>query len=471
MYPQNSDSPRNTSEMARPTTGRSHSGSVVRVAVVQNPPPETPKLSKTYTAEKRSTESPVRPASRRPPSMIQPRDARVDQTSMEDFADFIRSTGPPGSRRERPATSTAPNVSNGANGSLRSASVTNPHSASVTSLPKRSDSSARRNRLTAREPISRADGTAELIDFIREGPPRDPHAEDPRIPRRIAPFRTTMDSDRMSSSANGKAGDSHLVDPRESNSTTISADKPTPSVNSSINSSSGLLNHAAPPKKTPVAPNPMDFGEEDMMPKRKTRRVRDPYAIDFSDEEDDDIEDLQPRRPQPIKEESLADFLRNVPPPVENAPTPLVLDTQPNVLRKDVKKKASSQSLMSRFGRNGSISSRPSTMASVQGSITSPPPPMPSSKYFSNPPPRPAAPQVNSPVNPPSNAGPRVAQRQYAARDPSYRPTKTDDLADFLRNSEPPPGAAQPKVLDAALQKRGNGFSRMFGKEKKVSGY
>ncbi|RFU29142.1 hypothetical protein B7463_g7181, partial [Scytalidium lignicola] len=476
---ENPDSPRPTAEIPRPPTSRSQSGSVVRVAVVQNPPPETPKLSKVFTpVERGSTESSLRPGSRRP--SVQARDARVDQSSIEDFADFIRSTGPPGSRREKQAPPYTANSYNGANGSSRNASASNLHSASVTSLPKRSDSSARRKRLQAREAVSRGD-SSDLIDFIREGPPRDNASENPRIPRSVAPFRTTMDSDRMSIPFSGKPGDGVAAVDRGSYSTTISAEK---SVNSSINSSSGLLSHAAPPKKTPVAPTPMEFGEDDMMPKRKTRRVRDPYAIDLSDEEDEDgLEDLQPtRRPQPIKEESLADFLMNVPPPVNNAPTPLVLDVGPNVLRKDVKKKASSQSLMSRFGRNGSISSqnsprrqffsfdsRPSTMASVQGSIASAPPV--SAKYSTSTtytPPRKSsyASQVDSSRNP----GSRVVQKSYAPREASYRPTQTDDLADFLRNSEPPPGAAQPKVLDAALQKRG-GFSRMFGREKKVSGY
>ncbi|KAH8811721.1 hypothetical protein F5884DRAFT_286677 [Xylogone sp. PMI_703] len=484
---ENPDSPRATTEMPRPGTSRSHSGSVMRVAVVQNPPPETPKVAKAFPGgEKRSTDSPMRPGSRpgsRRPS-VQARDARVDQSSVEDFADFIRSTGPPGSRREKQVPFGAPN------GAPRNGSATNLHGTPVASTPKRSDSSARRIRLQARDPVPKGDSSSELIDFIREGPPRGINDENPRIPRQVAPFRTTMDSDQMSGPVNGRTGELYAVD-RGSYSTSVSAEK---SVNSSINSTSGLISHAAPPKKTPVAPtsNPMDFGEEDMMPKRKTRRVRDPYAIDFSDEEDeedeDEIEDLKPkRRPQPIKEESLADFLMNVPPPADNAPTPLVLDTGPNVLRKDVKKKASSQSLMSRFGRNGSISSqnsprrqffnfdsRPSTMASTQGSIagsiaSAPPMPILAKVSTSTAPPRKSsyASQVDSSRNP----GPRVAQRSYAPRDPSYRPTKTDDLADFLRNSEPPPGAAQPKALDpSTLQKRG-GFSKMFGREKKVSGY
>ncbi|RAL64078.1 hypothetical protein DID88_003266 [Monilinia fructigena] len=74
----------------------------------------------------------------------------------------------------------------------------------------------------------------------------------------------------------------------------------------------GLLNNANRANKPmPTALNLDD--DEGTMPQRKTRRVRDPYAIDLSDEEDDDLE--PPSRPAPIKEESLADFLRNVPPP------------------------------------------------------------------------------------------------------------------------------------------------------------
>ena len=71
------------------------------------------------------------------------------------------------------------------------------------------------------------------------------------------------------------------------------------------------------------------------MPKRTQRRVRDPYAIDFSDEEDD--EDLFNDHPMPVKEkpkrqeESLMDFLNSVPPPPPSNPQPFMLGNDVSV--------------------------------------------------------------------------------------------------------------------------------------------
>src|SRR5690606_15490807 len=92
--------------------------------------------------------------------------------------------------------------------------------------------------------------------------------------------------------------------------------------------------------------------QEDGMPKRNRRPVRDPYAIDSDDDEldeDGDFDLVLPPPPKPRREESLIDFLKNNEPPIPSNPhTPL---ESPD---KAVTKKASSVSLMNRLGRSAS---------------------------------------------------------------------------------------------------------------------
>lgn len=198
----------------------------------------------------------------------------------------------------------------GANGVARNGSGSSPRSLTTAPVPRRTNSSAGRSRLQARDAIvSRGDSISDLIDFVRSGPQLD--KETHRIPRTVAPFRTTMDSDQMSGAIGGKAVDASLPDPRYSQAST--------SVPSSVNSQSALLANASKNKPLPMQDRD-DVEGADMMPKRKTRRVRDPYAIDSSDDEEE--YEAAPK-PGAIQEESLADFLRNVPPPVESTTTPV----------------------------------------------------------------------------------------------------------------------------------------------------
>lgn len=136
-----------------------------------------------------------------------------------------------------------------------------------------------------------------------------------------------------------------------------------------MGSSAGLLkkDHKQPSPRIGAgqqsASNMFDGPGDMPMPKRKTRRVKDPYAIDLSDEEDE-FDVVLPisgggRRPAPAaKEESLMDFLNSVPPPADT--NPVLFDIPQTRSRQQPpvpKKKASAPSLMSRFTRNNSISS------------------------------------------------------------------------------------------------------------------
>ncbi|KAK8109794.1 hypothetical protein PG999_007931 [Apiospora kogelbergensis] len=397
----------------------------------------------------------------------QARDARIPRESLQDFAQFIRSTGPPGGPGNPPAN--RPVANTGAH--RRDISGPAPASATIAVPPKRTAST--RARLQARDAaVSSNNESSDLIDFIRRGPPSN--GPNPRIPRNIAPFRNTMDSDQfqMSGATGGRAVDAALPDVRTSQAPTEA------SVNSSINSQSALLNKANKP-----ANYSNNFDEEDMMPKRKQRRVRDPYAIDFSDEEDlDDLLEEAPKpKPKPKKEESLVDFLNNYdPPPDPSPPQPFITSKQPAVL-----KKKSTTNLISRLRAGGSSStadrsatpaatgreSRTASNASNGGRGYTP-------IVASMPPNGGNAGKFNEAMGPPISqnrapTGGRVPMKHYEPRDatPSQgtRASGTSDLARFLRESEPPPSTLA--SAPPPPEEKPSGFSRIFERRKKSVAY
>lgn len=504
-----------------------------------NPLPEALKTNPFKPVPRPATSNASRARSGAP----QARDARIERESIGDFADFIRSTGPTGlSRlppRSSPAGVTAPPRSFTADGTAPPRSPPNPPltryaSAAAartanTAPMRRSESSAGRARLMAREAVvPHSDNNSDLIDFIRQGPPSENTRENPRIPRHVAPFRTTMDSDQMISAVGGRAFEQVLPISRNSETSTNISE----TMHSSVNSQSASLN-GTNRKTVARAQSHSDF---DMMPKRKTRRVKDPYAIDFSDEEDDELFALSSKKPK-RQEESLIDFLNNVPPPLSMIRPP-ENDAKPKTL---IKKKPS-KGIMARFSRSNSIStagddpsprtstaSRPATIAPQLPTLTptllraptsgsdapkiraptrsytdgaafqkvssqyqfkrpetsSPktlPPKFQSEKPISYQPARGNyVSQLDTERKPPSTADTaghhRAAQRTYQPREARHKPEGTNDLASFLMASHPPPAAVrdtppEPYVLsDGALGNSGGSFSRMFRKKKAVGGY
>ncbi|KAH8658875.1 hypothetical protein BGZ61DRAFT_540393 [Ilyonectria robusta] len=253
------------------------------------------------------------------------REARVPSEPTADFAEFIKSTGPSGAAQTRPAP-------------LRSnPPETTPSATNPAVEARRVSSTSNRNRYMPRAMTEGRSGNSDLIDFIRQGPPG---ASNNRIQRTVAPFRDTLDSDEMPGAVGGKAVDATIPDIRYSQASTHATDTSMPSIHSSVNSHIALLKH-----KGGSAPASRMFDDEDMMPKGKTRRVKDPYAIDFSDEDDDDDFITTPKPPVK-KEESLAEFLRNYEPPPEPVSQPIA--------HKMPKKKASAPSLIGRFIRSSS---------------------------------------------------------------------------------------------------------------------
>ncbi|KAK1964755.1 hypothetical protein LY78DRAFT_131786 [Colletotrichum sublineola] len=369
----------------------------------------------------------------------QARDARVPRdTALNDFADFIRSTGPAAENGPAP---------------LRNVSGPVPLPARANVEPKRVPS-ANRPRLQARDAaVDNREDNSDLIDFIRRGPP---NANNPRIPRTVAPFRTTMDSDQMSGAVGGKAVDASLPDIRYSQTSTTVTDTTQPSIQSSINSQSALLQNRS---------NGNAFDEDDMMPKRTRRRVRDPYAIDLSDEDEEDY--AQAVRPPPKKEESLADFLRNYSPPPEPASVPQNIPKRkasaPSLMGRFSKKdgnaglkgaksaKVDSRSLNSRAGGHGHIPIQINESAAED-------------KYA-------AVDATGNRSVMHSSAG-RVPMKRFEPREAISSTTRTNDLATFLRSAEPPqtaPAARPGPSTEPQQQSSSSGFSKMFGRRKKPS--
>ncbi|KAI6382728.1 hypothetical protein MCOR25_000539 [Pyricularia grisea] len=375
----------------------------------------------------------------------QARDARIPLESLTEFADFIRATGPPGASGSMGASSSRTPASS------VSRTTAGPAAGSKQSLESsgRASNTSNRARYQARDAaIDPREDNSDLIDFIRRGPQTK---DNPRIPRTVAPFRNTMDSDQFATASGGKAVDATLPDLRHSAASTSVTEN---SVPSSINSQSALLR-----KDKSLAGarggqgNTNMFDEEDMIPKRKQRRVRDPYAIDFSDEEDDEFEEATPKPPRrlqpPIeKEETLAEFLMNVPPPKETSPVPFNLPSQNPPTPK---KKSSTASLISRFTRRDSTKSDRNKAEKESNKLTKQPDPnsvAPQSRAGGG---RGYVPiQVNLPpgvhdygaVSPrPKTTGSsgRVPMRKFEPREAVPVPNRAiSELADFLRNSEPP---------------------------------
>lgn len=425
---------------------------------------------------------------------VQARDARVEAPgNVGDFADFIRSTGP--SNETFSSGVMAPmNNSNTVRDydtmAIQQRNVSAPVSGgAIFPNVTRVSRSASNARLLARDAVVPYGGSSsELIDFIRQGPPST--RANPRIPRTVAPFRTTMDSEQMVNAM------SRVVEPEVNNSRNSEVSTATSvqqSLHNSVNSQSALLNSYQQKFGTQSeSQNPF----EDNLPKRKTRRVKDPYAIDYSDDEDGEIDYIQTDKPVRV-EESLMDFL-NAGPPSSGPQTTSVFDNAmpPSQQRKLVKKN-SSGSLMSRFSRKDSISGS----VPAQQTSYSKQPTMSSNGYGTIPQTPPYNANYVSALGSDRNASsqqPRVQQQQFVPREAAVPISKyrsdTDELADFLLNTAPTAAIGGSlatgsnlavKRQEAAMlqqqqqkerqrqspqtQQKSSGFSSIFGRRKKVA--
>lgn len=398
----------------------------------------------------------------------EPRDARMARGTTRDLADYARSTGPENDMQLPKFLNTRPGTSPG--GYDGPPFENNDGGSTETPTRPSTTSSKATNRLKYQARDARAPRTAEssdLIDFIREGPPRA--AGDHRIDRNVAPFRTTMDSDDLNALAPPPDID---VNGRYSDGSAPESAMTIKSMPSSMNSRTGLLEStnrgssklsngfgtgSAAVSRQPVIP------ESDGMPRRTRRRVRDPYAIDFSDDEEPEEEAPRPQRRG--DEESLVDFLRNTAPPPGMTTLP-ILGLNPNPTQPDpasmLKRTGSSSKLRDYLqgaggGKNGAHAVKGANGARADS---------------------PHLTQIGSKMDKyrptqPTHAAHVDRNRQKTRvepRDPmASSGGGTADLAAYLMNSGPPPGSeAPPQRFVTSSGKDQAGFMKFFSRRGSV---
>ncbi|RPA78601.1 hypothetical protein BJ508DRAFT_329079 [Ascobolus immersus RN42] len=421
------------------------------------------------------------------------REARVTDNSTQSLALFLASTGPPdsypapGTSSSRGTTAVSTNYDKRSLRLKTSASARAPLSTSYSSM---SGSTAvtnnsfysQRPKLIAKEPTgtSTAESTSALADFFRSTEPPLEHGDviQRRISKSVAPFRNTMDSTQMDVSPGAYS--------QNSDSTTLNSAIQNDSYQSSFASQTALINSSHR--------GAQDF---DMGPKRTQRRVRDPYAIDDDDEDEmdeqtlDDLDLVIP--PVPSKHrgraESISEAVKHNQSPRSHIITPPPrTSTSESHEERTIQKKSSSMSLMGRLART---TSRKNSISSVSEMV--PPVPAMNPKFNQNHTPlairnpntlNSPAPSA-SPASSISEAPPRTSlpphlippqkQRNFAkpmggARDAraNYR-TDTESLADFLKNTPPPPSTISrmpdpPEVKESGFSK----FSKGLGWRKKA---
>ncbi|KAF2020954.1 hypothetical protein BU24DRAFT_416616 [Aaosphaeria arxii CBS 175.79] len=356
------------------------------------------------------------------------REPRIQSESMRDFADFIRSTGP-AAGEERPVQPFV-SLTDGSTPPSGSAKSPNASSTAISGLGRklsiRQTSSSQSNgsgegpsarprvHMEPRSPAGQRSGNDDLIDFIRQGPPGANNGQ-PRIPRSVAPFRTTVDSDQFDRMLDDGGNIESAYGSQVSTNSKHSAQ--------TSNSRTGLL--PAPSVVQPAYSNTPqkltgNMSNPEPQIQRTRRRIKDPYAIDLSDDEDDDLLTALPASGQ-RKEESLMDFLNSMEPPKSADPQPLQLSGAALAAARARAAGGSNTSLSGSASgapvRNG-VGINPSVRTSghsaqISASITS---------------------------DAPRARGPKLQARVASARDPrsSGGRSSTNDLADFLRNSGPP---------------------------------
>lgn len=453
-----------------------------------------------------------------------PREADAKDHNMRDFADFIRSTGPDSvpthtarpatsgtAKKERPSSSTS---QTGPKKLTKSPSMSSPKQSYITSPPPKPEVAPKRNapKLQAREAaITNNNATADLADFLRSGPDGMDGGRGAQRPgAHIQPATTS----------NGYVNGRQAVGSGTSVASTQDSFAPSKMTQSSTNSRTGLLDTS-----TRAQPSSPDTGRNNGVPSprsidptgraRKQRRVRDPYAIESDDENDDTLS------PPEGEEESLSDFLRNYTPPPAAAtrPPPIGIIGAPKPPKQSVTlkeriqrniavipdyrplppkapKKASSAKSPPQSNESRRKSQRQDSNNSASSPLSAGSRP-PANRNVSSGSKAPQLPPINSRAMSPNLGG------QNGTRTDSYRPTQPTyakhverrpkqqlqareehgalsgppqsggmgDLADFLRETEPPPpsgpvGGMRP-MSPTKEKEESSGFGRMFSRRKK----
>ncbi|KAK4697752.1 hypothetical protein P7C71_g377, partial [Lecanoromycetidae sp. Uapishka_2] len=450
-------------------------------------------------------------------------DETVKYTLTPQSMHFIRSTGPeaaPGSmaksavssatKQSRPGSSSSPKpppkkITKASPATTPKGSVSIPPKPEVM-LPKRTTS-----KLQAREAtVTNNNATADLAEFLRSGP-AGAQIDSPSQLKK--PGIVTRPSAASNSLSNGRLKEA--VNSGSSVASTQGSFAPSKMTQSSTNSRTGLIENSnrAPPIAPAVRSNSRQRSQIDDGPNpgpvRNQRRVKDPYALE-SDSEDDGYGTAQPPERE---EESLSDFLRNYnPPPTTNTRNvPAVQTTAPQP-------KKQKTTIRERMARNIAVipDYRPLPPKAPKKNPSKSPPQSNESRR--------SAKRTNSggyqppnqnnvirgrsansvPQLPPIN--PRVASPHLVSQNgtklDTYKPTQPTyakhvdrrprqhlqareehgslsgppagggmgDLADFLRETEPPPpsgpiGGGRP--MSPMKEKEESAFGRMFSRRKK----
>lgn len=370
---------------------------------------------------------------------------RPSRTATSDSADFVKDKAPSGAEVPRPKTSRLPSKENADPlPVVKAKSADRPKYRSIPimneDLAPKTKSFTRTNgpRLEARPAVSpRGDQISELIDFLREGPPSSGLQQAAHTTGPSQDMLASADlRSQIPSVASTQAGSMTTQSLTSFGSHTALLD----SANRSTAQTDTVLRAATSSSSTP----------DETQPARKQRRVRDPYAIDDSDDDELLEELLEPSKPK-REEESLMDFLRNVPPP-DFDPQPVPIQAPPT--RSPSTSFGSASAMKARLLRNTSFD-KSLSMKSSRSSLR-----QQSENYSVG--------QSNYTVKVGMERTGGTIHAGYGLSTVSEKQTETGALASFLRNTGPPePPPSRSRSMSASKRDL-SGFSRLFNRRKKM---
>ncbi|KAK6359069.1 hypothetical protein TWF696_000237 [Orbilia brochopaga] len=282
-----------------------------------------------------------------------------------------------------------------------------------------------KSRLIARAPQpASADSTLALIDFFRNTPPPPGSSGSSSGSTSRTPYKSVMDP-----KFNGPSSTQGSMTSIAEKSTSLS----------SFHSQADLIKKPEPSQRSPrILQRPQTDGGPGS---RKQVRIKDPYTIESEDEDDGFFGHGRTLR----HEESLVDFLMNVPPPESPAPSQTSFTQQP------LKKKSSAAQLIGRL-RSGSRSSMKISKSTVSSPVEARQPPKLANGGIHIPPrkhtPLPVKTVMEEPYTPRAKSSggasamtmPASLRKMHQARDPKAHAPDSDlsGLATFLKYTDPP---------------------------------
>ncbi|KAL8784067.1 MAG: hypothetical protein Q9213_004194 [Squamulea squamosa] len=491
-------------EMGRPSTGRSIVSLKGLNGLRSNPMAGTKIAADQSTAP--SLQKP-KPENQRPRPVTArsaqggPREAQWEYETTRDFADFIRSTGPdaeiaPSSpamvvqdkavqdkvvtasmSKPRPNKAMTPDQRSASATSSNGRKITKPNPGlSKSPPPTTQDQPSKRttSKLQAREATYEPTHNEDLLDFLKQGPADDRGIEKRSLPGPVA--SVVPQNPRVSNNLRERFSDNT----RSSVASTQGSALANRSIGST-NSETGLLDSSRGSLGgSPSLSQKLTRFDEPAQGIRKQRRGKDPYVIDSNSEDEAQSGTPKPQR----QEESLIDFLNSMPPLKQPGPIiPSAFDDIPNptIRTNNINKKANLMQNQ-RNSRTAAITAATPGIRSANLAPSSNPrgrtPNSAPSAHAPQLPPlnsRDTSPHLMSTYNTPSanpqtsipngvsttsgNPQPKAKAQRIARSDRDDNTRGTSDLADFLRNSEPPTQVPREMMrrTDSVEEKEGEG--------------